>query len=211
MTNHNEILLPPADSSLPSVGVLTAATALTVCLLATSNAQEIVNEKEYGKYDLLGDDHDFPRCNVETEVDLFTDEETHKIGCISDELANPSVSSTAAISSNEDDSQMMIDVYEPGTTIEIEENECFLIRIDQNPPEEINPDRIAYGYGWIEKSNSIKNFLTKVKNGQQRLVVRIGAKRNSVREMPLQNGNVSAAIEDFLNRTENLPAFRIQD
>lgn len=210
---------------------LTAATVLIVCLLPISNAQETVNENEYGmqgsvvmnpaETDFLLEGHDFPHCIVRTGVDLFTDEEMHRIYCTSGNVSimrDFTVSFAAHISSNEDDSEMIIDLLSPSTDrfdpirLEIEEGESLLVRIDQNPPEILNLDAITeLGSGRIEKSNTIKNFLTKVKHGQQRLVVRIGDKQNSTREMSLQNGNVAAAIEDFLNRTENLPAFRIQN
>ena len=206
---------------------LTAATTLTVCLLSTSNAQEIVNEYKYG----LETDHVF--CSVSTEVDLFTEEEKHNIHCMMLEglLETDSVHFSASIGETEEKS-VLIFIIGNSTNLTNDNGDVF-IRIDQNAPEIIERTFDSEGFRYCCSSSVIRDFLTKVHDGQQRLIIRMynsgldvteAVSLNSQGRVRTQgttlhsngrtirvNSVTSAAIEDFLNRTQNLPAFYIQD
>ena len=184
------------------------ATALAICLLSTSNAQEIVDRKEYGN--IVGAVY----CRVETEIDIFTEEEKHNILCSASEglIENKDISFSASISSFEDDSILVFLIPIPASNLIPDiDNGNMLIRVDQNRPELIAnpyfPESPEFRPSVIQGSIAIKDFLAKVKEGKQRLAIRIGTVTEA---MPLNN-QTTAAIEDFLRRTENLPAFQIQD
>lgn len=55
------------------------ATIMTICLLSISNAQEKIDLKEYGRWDILGEDDDFPHCTVETN-DNVSEFDDYSIG-----------------------------------------------------------------------------------------------------------------------------------
>ena len=129
---------------------------------------------------------------------------------------------SAEISPNEEDSSMTFEIVKPFiTSSEIGVGD-ILIRIDQNQPEIIDTTvyipfdnmpvtsvhSISFVQTSVKGSNAVKSFLAKVKDGSQRLILRFG---DHTGQMSLHNGRVSAAIEDFLNRTQDLPAFYIQD
>ncbi|MXX07236.1 MAG: hypothetical protein F4Z71_10810 [Gammaproteobacteria bacterium] len=189
--------------------------------------ESLINDKEYGVVS------DPVICSVSTEVDLFTEEEKHDITCLMREglLENDSVHFSANIGETEEES-VLIFLIGNSSNLTSSNSDVF-IRIDQNAPEIIEGTYISEGFSSCCSSNVIKDFLAKVKDGQQRLIIRISNGVFEVTEaMPLNsqgrvrsqgktlssngrtirvNSVTSAAIEDFLNRTEYLPAFRIQD
>lgn len=185
--------------------MLTAAAVVSkIFLLSTSNAQEVENRKDYGTISSL------PYCTVKTEVDIFTEEEKNSIVCMSEsslDIKDTVVGFEGHISSNEEDSFLALFISDPGRIGSVDEaGSSAMIRIDQNPPERIGVI-LASGLARISGSIEIKEFLNNAKGASQRIAIRIGRDTN---EFAL-HANIRYAIEDFLNRTENLPAFRILD
>ena len=158
-------------------------------------------------------------CRVKTEVDLFTEEETHQINCnISEGLIEKNfISFSAIIGATEEESTMLIAIVARSNGYEaFSINHDAFIKIDQTAPYIIKGVN-SEGFHIEPTTNEIKDFLTNVKNGKQRLVIRMqrednvfGITQEITEAMPL-NSQTTAAVEDFLNRTQNLPAFRIQD
>ncbi|MDE0508759.1 MAG: hypothetical protein OXI17_09015 [Gammaproteobacteria bacterium] len=97
--------------------MLATATALTICLHPISNAQEKMNRMDYKT-----DSSDPPSCHVETEVDLITDEESHRIFCsgmgltADNELTREYITISATISPNEENSRMDLMIHKPFLT-----------------------------------------------------------------------------------------------
>ena len=194
------------------------ATAITISLAIflfptlTGNAQETINRKTYSSSGTT--------CIVETEVDLFTEEEIHKINCIAPEglIEKNLIGFAVEIGATEEKNIIVLQIANELDSADIGFKDA-LIRIDQNVPYTIesffNSDDLL-GITINEfgpTSNESKYFLMNVKNGKQRLMMRIEPRYSYValtEAMPL-NSQVTEAIEDFLNRTENLPAFRILD
>jgi len=183
-----------------------AAMLTGICWIPVIDAQEITNQREYGA------------CKVETEVDAFTDEEKHRIECMSvrgllDGKDISFVRIIGGVSYSEGKSTLLIlinsnDILSARQT---ETSGNLLVRIDQNEPETITDaeivDGIGSGVAVVNSSESIREFLENVKTGRDRIAIRIGT---TTEAMPLSS-QTTAAIEDVLNRSQNVPAFRTQD
>jgi len=165
----------------------------TICWIPLIHAQEVTNQREYGA------------CEIATEVDVFTEEETHEITCFVFRglLEGKDISFNGGLSSNEEKSSFLIVIGINGNLPAhlTDTSGNVLMRIDQNEPEVITGAEIINGSGIaaINSVDAIKEFLKNVKAGTDRLAIRIGT---TTEAMPLSS-QTAAAIEDFLNRIQN--------